>query len=198
MAATRDEAIPYDTMRDALADGDIVMCVGNGPMSRLIRWLSKSRASHAGIIMHWHDRILVAEATGKHGVHVWPLSNCVRKYDGRIALYRPTPATRARADLDKLRASIIQHLGTGYRTSSLFQIGWHLLWSRPRAMKDPARRPPKREFVCSELVAACYRDAGVDLVPDVPDGYTTPGDLERSPALERVGRLQPSQLRGRA
>lgn len=191
MTAPPDAEIVYDNaLRQSLEDGDIIMCVGKGPMSRLIRWLSKSKASHAGIIMRWHERVLVAEATGKHGVHVWPLSECIKKYDGRVALYKPTADARRRLDVDALHQNVITHLGVGYRTSSLFQIGWHLIWSRPRAMKDPERRPPKREFVCSELVAAAYRAGGVDLVKDVPDGFTTPGDLERSPELERVGRLR--------
>jgi len=189
------DQVPYSQVRDRLEDGDVIMCVGKGPMSRLIRWLSGSRASHAGIVLRWHDRVLVAEATGKHGVHVWALSACVRKYDGRVALYKPTAEARASLDLDALRASVVRHLGTGYRTLSLFSIGWHLLWSRPRAMKDPRRRPPAREFVCSELVAAAYRDAGVDLVYDVPDGFTTPGDLERSPSLVRIGRLKPAWVK---
>ncbi len=197
-SAAGDRELVYDAeLRAGLEDGDVIMCVGNGPMSRMIRWLSRSRASHAGIILHWHDRVLVAEATGKWGVHVWQLSECVKKYKGRVALYKPRPEARARLSLERLRASVIDYLGRGYRTMSLFQIGWYLLFSRPRAMKDPDRHPPKREFVCSELVAACFREAGVDLVPQIPDGYTTPGDLERSPELVRVGRLESSQARGR-
>jgi len=186
--------VSYDSeLRDRLADGDVIMCTGNGPMSRMIRWLTRSRFSHAAVVLHWHGRVLVAEATGSHGVRVWLLSACVRKYAGRVSLFRPTPEVRARLDLDALRASVMRHLGTGYRTMGLFQVGWHLIWSRKRALRDANRRPPKREFICSELVSACYREAGFDLVPEVPDGYTTPADIERSSALVRVGRLTPAQ-----
>ena len=188
--------LSYDAeLRSRLADGDIIMCSGNGPMSRMIRWLTKSRFSHAAVVLHWQGRVLVAEATGAHGVRVWALSACVKKYAGRVSLFQPTPEVRARLDLDGLFASVMRHLGTGYRTMGLFQVGWHLIWSRRRAMRDPDRRPPRREFICSELVSTCYREAGVDLVPEVPDGYTTPADIERSPSLVRVGRLTPMHWR---
>lgn len=180
-----------DALRGRLADGDLIMCTGNGPTSRMIRWLTRSRFSHAAVILHWHGRVLVAEATGSHGVRVWLLSECVRKYSGRVSLFRPTDEVRVRLDLGALRASVLRHLGTGYRTMGLFQVGWHLIWSTKRARRDPTRRPPKRQFICSELVSACYREAGVDLVPGVPDGYTTPADLERSSSIVRVGRLTP-------
>lgn len=185
--------VVYDAdLRERLEDGDIVLCTGNGPMSRMIRWLTRSRFSHAAIILHWHGRVLVHEAVGSSGVRVWLLSACVRKYNGRVTLYRPTKETRERLDLAALRRVALDHLGTGYRTMGLFQSAWHLLVSRKKALKDFSKRPPKREFLCSELVSACYREAGIDLAPDVPDGYTTPGDLERSPSLVRVGRLVPA------
>jgi len=187
--------ITYDSaLRSRLEDGDIILCAGNRPMSRMIRWLTRSRFSHAAIILHWHGRLLVAEATGKTGVRMWLLSACVTKYAGRVTLFRPKPAARARLDLEMLRLTTLDHLGTGYRTMGLFQVAWHLIWSRKRALADPHRRPPAREFLCSELVSACYREAGVDLAPEVPDGFTTPRDLERSPCLEEIGRITPDHL----
>jgi hypothetical protein len=189
-------SVSYDgALRDRLQDGDLILCTGNGPMSRLIRWFTKSRFSHAAVVLHWHGRVLVAEASGAHGVRVWLLSACVKKYSGRVSLFQPTPEARARLDLERLRKATMNYLGTGYRTMGLFQLGWHLLWARKRALEDPHRRPPKREFICSELVSACYRSAGVDLVPGVPDGYTTPADIEHSSFLVRVGRLTPAHVR---
>ena len=186
-------AVTYDAaMRSRIQDGDLVLCSGNGPMSRMIRWLTKSRFSHAGVLFHWHGRVLIAEAVGAHGVRVWLLSQAVKKYSGRVTLFQPTPEARAKLDLSALLFGTLEYLGVGYRTMGLFQVGWHLIWGRKRALKDPTRRPPKREFICSEFVSTAYRDAGVDLVPDVPDGFTTPADIERSALLTRVGRLMPT------
>ena len=42
------------------------------------------------------------------------------------------------------------------------------------------------EPFCSEAIARSYRKAGIDLCPKIPDRFTFPGDLAKSPFLERV------------
>ena len=57
------------------------------------------------------------------------------------------------------------------------------LWRPAEAKKrDFAALRGERCPVCSEMRAICERmGAGVDPVPNLPDRYTEPGDLARSP-----------------
>lgn len=53
----------------------------------------------------------------------------------------------------------------------------------------------KHEFVelekfCSQLVAHCYAQAGLDLLPDTLDMYTTPFLLSKSPYVKKIGTLK--------
>ena len=58
----------YRTVRAAIHDGDILLFSGRKPFSLLIRVLTRSRYSHAGIAAWWGERLMVMEA-GVGGVH---------------------------------------------------------------------------------------------------------------------------------
>ncbi len=45
-------------------------------------------------------------------------------------------------------------------------------------------------YHCSQAISKAFRDAGLDLCPDLPDWATFPGDLARSPALRNLERLE--------
>ena len=52
-----------------------------------------------------------------------------------------------------------------------------------RYLDESEKHPP----FCSEAVSIAYRSAAIDLCPKIPDRFTFPGDLAKSPFLEQVG-----------
>lgn len=178
-----------NALRSTLQDGDVLVFSGRDPISLAIRAFTRPCYSHAGIVLWWNERVMAVEAVAK-GVRAWPLSECVGHYDGHVELFRPKTQTAELIDRAKLRQEATGYLGKDYGFWNIARIAWHLLVDKPRA--GPDRKAPPREFICSELVSRCYRNAGCDLVAGVPDGFTTPAEIARSHALEKVGPLVPS------
>jgi hypothetical protein len=53
--------------------------------------------------------------------------------------------------------------------------------------KAAARRSANQAYICSEVTAWCYKEAGIDLIQDRPEAIEAPADLARSPELEWLG-----------
>jgi hypothetical protein len=58
--------------------------------------------------------------------------------------------------------------------------------SRWFGLPHPLLRAEKNRVWCSKLVHEAFREAGVELLPDGPEGTVTSEDLARSPVLEEV------------
>ena len=94
--------VQYDTAREALATGDIIVFSGRGAISSIIQMASRSRWSHVGMVIRppGSDITLLAESTtlsdlqdidtGEHrsGVQVVELSARIRAYDGDAIGFR--------------------------------------------------------------------------------------------------------------
>lgn len=50
-----------------------------------------------------------------------------------------------------------------------------------------ARRSANKAYICSEVVAWCYKEAGIDLVEGQPEAIESPADLSHSAQLEWLG-----------
>lgn len=198
------QEVPYQPLRQVLLDGDVLLFQGTGPFSRLIRWAGRTRYSHVALVVHSkRGRIMVAEAReGLVGsIRMVPLSNAVK---GSVAvdLYRVRGATADQLELVASRAE--EYLGQAYGWASILRMGSARLplflvrklplvgrlLGRSPAWSDNDREPSGQAMVCSEYVSRCWREGGgVDLVPNLADGSTEPGDVARSAALAALGSL---------
>ena len=92
--------ISYKDLREKLDTGDIVLFSGKGGISTGIKWFSKSKWSHVGMILRipeW-DMVLLLESTtlsnlkdlqtGRivKGVQLVPFSERLKTYDGGLAI----------------------------------------------------------------------------------------------------------------
>ena len=59
--------------RPHLKNGDVLMYRGRSLESRIVRWVTRSEYSHAGLAVWWNGRLMVMEAVGR-GVIVTPRS----------------------------------------------------------------------------------------------------------------------------
>ena len=75
----------YQIIRDTINNADVLMYKGTTLISRIIRKLTKSEYSHAGIVAWWNERLMVLEAVGK-GVIVTPISSNISHYKGEVYL----------------------------------------------------------------------------------------------------------------
>lgn len=170
----------YPEVRPHIQTGDVLLFRGRGPLSQFIRWGSDSPYSHAGFAARWEDRVLVFQATGL-GAAFLPLSAAVDAYDGAVDWYVPSAAARAQLDTTKLVTEAVSLLGRRYARGQVLSL--MLRVARRKLGHEPDAVDVPRELFCSQYVSYCYRRAGFDLVPRLPDEWTSPADLARSADL---------------
>ena len=156
----------YAEIRHLLNPGDLVLFGGRGPVSAVIKWGTKSPASHAGIISHVDvagsspgTRVHVVEATSLNGhasVFSTPLSHRVRDYKGEVWILTLSEEARSRLTplLPEAWAWIDEHVekATAYDT-----------WGAVRCEYWPQKDNYSKLF-CSETVAGFWKEGTV--IPD--------------------------------
>jgi hypothetical protein len=180
------DQLVYTDVRGAIRTGDIFLFQGQSAISRLIRWGSESDYSHAGFAAWWDGRLMVFQASGR-GAEVLPVSSAVDAYDGQVDWFALGEQHRTRVDTDILLTDALTLLGRSYAKLGLVELMVRMARGRFRGRADVKDCPDS--VFCSQYVSYCYRRAGLDLVADTDDGSTSPGDLARSPLLERRGVL---------
>lgn len=140
----------------------ILLFRGRGIISRLIRWQTRSRYSHAAFLLP-DGRILEAwQGSGVRVAHVpdW----C----DIDVFAVEGVDRLQWSAVLGFARAQI----GKGYDYRGVFRF------------LSRRRTPDNGRWFCSELVFASLAKAGVDLLRDTDPAEVSPGMLARSPLLQ--------------
>ncbi len=176
----------YSDIRSQIKDGDVLLYEGYTLPSRIIRWATRSRYTHAGVAVWWNDRLMVLEAVGR-GVSVTSLSANLRHYRGHVQWF----TTIEPVAQDKRREMIRfaqQELGKGYALWKSLVLGLFILFRRGVDKRDRLRRENK--LYCSWYVARIYNAVGLDLKKGVSDRFMTPEDIARSPLLVRRGVLK--------
>lgn len=177
----------YDQIRERIQDGDVLLFQGLSWISRLIRWVSNSPYSHAGIALWWQERLMVIQAAGR-GVEILAASTAVRRYDGQVDWWQPNEDVRARLNVKVLIHSSFDELGKPYGVLPLAALAARMFRGKERG--NPDAKGKVANYFCSQLVSRCYRRAGVDLVRDKADQDTSPGDLAHSGQLVFRGVLR--------
>lgn len=180
------ERVGYDDARKQIQDGDVLLYRGLSLASRVIRWVTGSPYSHAGLAVWWNGRLMVLEAVGK-GVVVTPLSANVRGYHGDVEWFASAD-TIAPEERQRLVEVAQKELGKEYATWKAILLGIRRLLGSGIDRRDTARR--ERKLFCSLYVASVYNAIGRDLTKGVSDSFTSPADIARSPLLRRVAALK--------
>ena len=177
----RDKHQRYKEARSEIETGDVLLFKGRGLLSRIIVWGSGQQYSHAGIAAWWEKRLFVMESVGQ-GVRIAPVRLAVNEYAGRVDWYSLRREAASKLDRRKLIHVAQENLSLPYSTHGLLRLAWLMLVRSDRKGEDGKEKAPA--LFCSEYVSCCYRSAGADLCPGVPDSMTTPGDIAGSPLLE--------------
>jgi hypothetical protein len=180
------DALSYSGMRKTVASGDVLLYEGEKLFSRIIKKVTRSRFSHAGISVWWNERLMVMEAVGR-GVVVTPLSASVGHYKGHVHWYT---SKRLLSEEERKRMIIFaqEELGKEYALWKAIWVGIQLLFKWKPEQRDELKR--ERKLFCSAYVAQIYNSIGVDLKPGLSDSSVVPEDIATSPELLSRGVLK--------
>lgn len=151
----------------SLVRGDIILNTTTAPVSKVIRWGTKSDISHAMICVQ-HGSVIDATSEGVHARNMQRLF-----FDNKCALHVFRPKAALSADqIEQICRFVRERIGSEYSTREAVRaaIGGSDQWTR-------------KQF-CSRLVAQAYASAGVKLVDDA--NYCAPADLAKSAMLVAV------------
>ncbi len=192
------EPQPYAKIRELVRDGDILLCSANDSFSNIIRWATRSQWSHVAIAFRIEsiDRVMVLEAVEKLGVRTVPLSDFISRtssgvtpYPGRILLTRHAAFTGGAAGgrMRRMAAFAFDRLGDRFAHGEVMKIVLRILFGRAD-MRMPRILGPTDEFICSEYVARCLAQAGVE-TPWDGLGFIAPSDIAADPRLSPVAQI---------
>jgi hypothetical protein len=179
------ELLAYSVARPEIADGDVLLFrAGRGLFTRLIGIAGRSRITHAGMAAWWGDDLMCVHTVQFRGGVVDHLSALVEKSPGRIEVRRVKGNRSARYDRRRAVAEMKSIIGKPYGWRAILAASaLHLpfvRWFFNPIFDDAANG---RLPFCSAAVARAIRAGGIDPVPNLADGMTEPGDLDRSAAL---------------
>ena len=189
---------PYAKVRALVQNGDLLLCSATDPMSKLIRWSTKTPWSHIAIAYRIPglDRVMVLESVEKLGVRTVPLSRFISCTSGGIHPY-PGQILLARDQriegLDKKKSKAMYDfafaaLGDRFAAGEILRIALRLMLGR-LARKMPKFLGPRNEYICSEYVAAGFAKAGLK-IPWDGLGFVAPGDFALAPDIEAIAQVK--------
>lgn len=140
-------------------------------MGSIIAHYTSSPYSHAEI--HLYDGIVVsAEATGVLYV------DSLKRKNAKIDIFRYLKLTREERLI--ITAKAHQSVFKPYHYANLLYYPF-------MTDKQAAKWSKNEAYICSENVAWCYKEAGIDLVPESPEAAEDPSDLANSKVLKYFG-----------
>lgn len=172
----------YSDIRTALNTGDLVLFSGSGIISASIKFFTRSKYSHIGMVLRLeHDFLAIWESTTlsplvdmdtglpTKGVRVVPLSESIRSAK-KVVVRQLLGAGITDIDVTRLMQLRKDFVGRPYE-----QHERELLKA---AYDGPGGRnhPDLSSIFCSELVAAAYQHIGL-IDSDIPPNEFTPGDF---------------------
>ncbi len=181
----------YQTVRDDIQTGDLLLCSGSYPVSRIIQKVSKSRFSHVALLFQWVDRIMMLESVESYGVRMVPLShyfndyrNSGLPYNGELYLVRHSLVK----DLDQIKRNAMLRRGADL-TGKLYDIE-EILKILASVVIDELESIPNDKYICSEFIRECYQKAGLSF-PDDGRGFIFPEHIASDPAIQPLYELIP-------
>lgn len=179
------ETAKYEDIRGNLISYDIVLFNGKGGVSNAIKWFTRSKWSHIGIVLNDKalDMVLLMESTtlsaikdvdtgiNRRGVMVVPLSERLRMYDGDVCIRPLTiPGMSCIDRSQRLSAFRREFCGRPYE-----QDKWSLILAQ---YDGPFGQniDDLSSLFCSELVAEAYMQIGL-LRRTTPASEYTPANF---------------------
>lgn len=167
----------------------------------MIQQATGSVWSHVAFVLRLNsiDRVMLLESVEPIGVRTVRLSkyledygNDGKAYPGGLAIIRHQQfALRVDAPkLTQLAQYAVDQFGYPYDKDEIAKIAARILASKvPFTKKQLKKIEPDREFICSEYVARCYEQVGLNVVWNQL-GFVAPADFAADPSFNLVAVLK--------
>ena len=172
-----------ERLKSRIRPGDVVLVDGDQRVSQVVKYLTMSAWSHAGIFVGSRfvrdardrdavrqrfgkeARYLIVEALLDQGVVVSPL---VKYIDFNIRVCRPVGLTRE--DIEKVLDYVVARVGYTYDRRNIFDLFRYLLPVRliPSRLREDALHfgsGKDTETICSSLLAEAFAQVGFSILP---------------------------------
>jgi hypothetical protein len=193
---------PFGTISRRVRDGDLLLCAGNDPFSRLIGWSTKSPWTHVAIAWRWPSlgRIMAFEAVQQLGVRAVPLQSFVRQsstgqkpYPGKIILARHADfaaglGAHGSAAEKRFADFAIDRFGDPFAAAEIAKIALRIALGRLNRVM-PKFMGSKNAFICSEYAAKCFERVEIK-IPWDGLGFIAPADFANDPKIKAIGRFR--------
>lgn len=182
------KVVNYATLRETLKSGDLFFASGDYLVSKAIEKMTDSPWSHVGIVfvLPQIDRVLLLESVEDMGVRLAPLSKYLSDYDdigkpykGRVVLARYDALSKSA--VEQVAAFGLNELTHPYDKEEIARILARIALGKGKSKKD-------REYICSELVYACFNNAGISIAYN-PKGFISPEDVWQDSHISLINRI---------
>lgn len=166
----------YDTNRNQIKQGDIILFRGNALISRAIRWLDNAPYNHAGLVFEAHGRKFVMESTHS-GVNPRLLSVVFKKEKyTNFCIIRPKGWSEEQVSVALERVFDDSEQVINYDHKLIFQIAIKRLFNWNVSMDS------QRLDICSEFARRYTRFLTAPVadnfeMPTMPNTFITPWDF---------------------
>ncbi len=193
---------PLSAIAGRVRDGDILLCAGDDPFSRLISWATKSPWTHVALAYRWPDvdRIMAFEAVQTIGVRTVTLDRFIsqsstgqKPYPGKIILarhegYADKGGVAGGAAMKRLADFAVEKFGDKFDGFEILKIAARIAFGRTgRPM--PAFLGARDEFICSEYAARCFEAVGIEIQWD-QRGFIAPATFASDPAVKALAQFE--------
>lgn len=150
--------------------GDIIAFEGRTLVSKLIRWATKTKVTHVGIMVSEESLM----ETSFFGVRLRRLKENEPKY--YILRYENL------TDRQKMKISkfVLDKVKTGYDFKLFFGIGLNIIFDMQTKWNN------KNKYICVELILSAYESIGIKLLKNYHENHVIPEDLMDSPYLSII------------
>ena len=183
--------IPYESIRDRLATGDLVLFSGRAWQSRLIQRATRCRWSHVAMVVRsvewemlclWESTTLsgiadLVSGKARRGVQLVPMSHRVRAHDGAIAVRHLVATGLDDAFVAETLRDLRRELRGRPYERSMIEL------ARAAAEAGNGGEEDLSSIFCSELVAEAYQRLGL-LGDRPPSNHYAPADFAAPSGLE--------------
>lgn len=187
---------PYESVRSEVRTGDLILCSGAEPLSRIIQAATRSPYSHVAMVVRMLsiDRVLLLEAEWPYGVRAVPMSSYLRDWNGSGKAYPGHLLVARHAALDRggenvsdmFLSELVDNLGRRYSLKRALRMGLRevvaLAGLRFRQLQM------QKATVCSEYIFHTYSRLGLHL-PCNSKGYILPMDIATHEEISLVCRI---------
>ncbi len=179
-----------------LRTGDLLLCSGAEPISRIIQTATRSPFSHVALVVRMLtvDRVLLLEAEWPYGVRAVPMSSYFtdwngsgKPYPGHLLVARHEQLVNSKEEISSMFLSeLVDNLGRRYSLRRLLRIGLREVAALVGLRFCELRL--QKATMCSEYICHAYSRPGINFSLN-HKGYILPQDIAAHQDISLVCRI---------